>query len=458
MGGAANAVATREQAGAGEAESGAPHIFSVRNGLVTTRGKEAEALLAKAKDARAFDPSIFDDHEAYFWRSIVSNAQLDAYFTRMGTSSLKNYEADAQDGIAFQDSHKTDGVVRTLGHSLNGTYYGPRTRDGERVEVDFYTLLGIDPAIDAYVSKLRAGISRDVSIGFYGGQWICSLCGRDMLTDWDCWHWPGIEGRKLDKDGKPTDELEVCTATVENAHMAETSGVYDGACPGAMVTKAYRAIEAGQLAPQVARQLEASYRIRLPGARHAYGVELDLSEKEPNVSGKAENEREQPKGGEGSGIEIKAGEGSATIAVSAERENELRSEGEGRALGRVRQVLVEFGVDVQNDDMIGAIRTMCGDVQRMKPLAADGERYKADLVKEALEEGVRAMGDGFESTTYEATLKAAPIDFVKRMRDDWRSVGDKRFAGGRQTTEGGEKGGGSDRSSADEVPAAAFKS
>ncbi|MGN6814410.1 MAG: hypothetical protein ACTHMP_26385, partial [Thermomicrobiales bacterium] len=69
-------------------------------------------------------------------------------------------------------------------------------------------------------------------------------------------------------------------------------------------------------------------------------------------------------------------------------------------------------------------------------LADDGRQYRTDLVTEALEEGVRALGEGFAAETYKGMLETAPLETIKRMRDDWRAVGDKRFPGGRQTTEG----------------------
>src|SRR4051812_47609407 len=85
------------------------------------------AQLTKLAREKALDPSIFDDERftPFFWTAEISNNRLDAYFTRMAPSSLKNYSEDLKAGISFQDSHQVDGIVRTLGQSLTGRYFGP---------------------------------------------------------------------------------------------------------------------------------------------------------------------------------------------------------------------------------------------------------------------------------------------------------------------------------------------
>ena len=74
-------------------------------------------------------------------------------------------------------------------------------------------------------------------------------------------------------------------------------------------------------------------------------------------------------------------------------------------------------------------------VERLTPLADDGKQYRVDVVTEALAEGVRAFGTEFAEETYRSMLEGAPLDTVKRMRDDWRGVADKLFPEGRQTTD-----------------------
>lgn len=102
-----------------------------------------------------------------------------------------------------------------------------------------------------------------------------------------------------------------------------------------------------------------------------------------------------------------------------------------------------------------ALTRLLDDNARLRPLADDGARYRTDLIAEALAQGVRAYGDGFAQETYEGMLKAGTLDQIKRMRDDWRAIGDRALPGGRVTVEGDPPSGTTD--TARDVPNAAFK-
>jgi hypothetical protein len=361
-------------------------------------------LLGLAKE-RAGDPAIFDTFPPYMWKATISTDRFDSYSTRMKASSLRNYAAEAAAGVAFQDSHKTDGLVRTLGGSLTGSYAGPQGDGVAHTDADFYTVMGMDPTIDSFVNKIRAGLVRDVSIGFYGGQFICSICGRDMLSDWDCWHYPGMQYSVKDDSGKKTDEKVLCTADVEDAHLSEVSAVYDGATPGAVILKAQRDAQEGRIRPDLARQLETRYRIHLPD-RTVRGPGIDRQE-QPMTD--PETTPQDP----------------SKLAVTIRLED-LPAE-------QVRALFAPAGITA--DTLTDGIRALTDELARLRPLADDGTAYRADLLAATLAEGVRAFGPGFAKETYEALLKTAPLDTVKRMQADWKDAGDKLFPGGRATVE-----------------------
>lgn len=118
----------------------------------------------------------------------------------------------------------------------------------------------------------------------------------------------------------------------------------------------------------------------------------------------------------------------------------------------VRAALSEAGA--KGDEPADAVRALATELAQLRTAAeeakaesaelaqqaADGRQYRADLVAAALAEGVRAYGERFDSETYRATLEHAPLATIQRMRDDWQSIGDGRFAGGRQTDDGDEQG------------------
>jgi hypothetical protein len=237
---------------------------------VTRATTSSEELLKLAKK-QARDPEIFEEHEPYFWSAVISNNQLDSYFTRMHKTSLKNYADEAAEGVAFLTGH--DAREQALGRSITGTFTGSSGNGVAKVTADFYTLRGLftnKVPSDEFIKGVRAGIISDVSIGFYGGMFRCTICGNDLWS-WDCWHIPGVEYDKVDKNGEKTGEREICTAWVENSHLSEVSAVYDGATPGAAIRKAeFEIREASQrepeqrVKPESVRLLEARYRLRLP--------------------------------------------------------------------------------------------------------------------------------------------------------------------------------------------------
>lgn len=366
---------------------------------IVQRATTAE-LLEVAK-SRAPDPTIFDEYPPFFWSSQISNNRLDSYWTKMRPSTLRNFASEATTGVAFQDSHKTDSLTRTLGQSLAGRYTGPGGDGIAHTDADFYTLTGLDPIIDTFVRKVRGAIVRDNSVGFHGGQLICSICGKDMMRDFSCWHWPGFE-YVVTEDGKKTDKKVLAIGEYEDAHLAEVSAVYDGATPGAMIIKAQREVDAGRLKPEQVRLLEARYRIHLPHATQPFRAAVAEPKEQPMEP--VTDERAAPESDPGQ-----------------------------RALTTLASIRSLFGTDTTDDGLVTRVRELQTENARLAPLAKDGETYRGDLVTQALAEGARAHGQSFDSGTYQGILASAPIEVIKRMRDDWTAIGNKQFPGGRQT-------------------------
>jgi hypothetical protein len=226
--------------------------------LTSERLLSLEQLQALVKE-RAPDPAAFEEFPPIFFPAEITNNRLDAYYTRMARSSLENYAREASDGVSFQDSHNTGALG--MGRTLSGLFRGAQGNGVMRVVADIYCVQNL-PDTMSFIQKWRTGIARDVSIGFYGGRFICSICGNDMM-DWrNCSHWPGREYdvETENDDSSKTTRKVMATADVEDAHLAEVSSVYKGATPGAVILKAQRAAEAQELPVDVARFLEQRYR------------------------------------------------------------------------------------------------------------------------------------------------------------------------------------------------------
>lgn len=232
---------------------------------VQGRATNAE-LLQLASSRGALDDVIFTERPPYFWTAEISSNRLDAYYTRMSpATTLRNFASDATEGVSFQNSHGTQALG--FGRSLRGQYLAAGADGVARVEADFYTVPGLrlnTVSTDDLINGIRSGLIKDVSVGFFGGRFVCTICGRDVMRDWDCPHIPGLT---YDAESAASSTGTLATATVEDAHLAEVSAVYDGATPGAAILKAVREADAGRIRPQAVRLLEQRYRMRLPTAR-----------------------------------------------------------------------------------------------------------------------------------------------------------------------------------------------
>lgn len=415
-----------------------------------SRATTVSDMLTLAKKS-AFDPVLMEDRPPFFWDAQISNNTVDAYFTRMAKSSLQNYANEAAQGVSFQNSHNTRELP--LGRSISGSFIGAQRNGQSRVEASFYTI----PALrlgavdtDQFINGVRAGIIRDVSIGFYGGEFRCNLCGRDMLRDWDCWHIPGFQYIKKDegretawvslRDGDNADDAQTAVADVENAHLAEVSAVYDGATPGAGILKAYQQAQAGRLTPDQARVLEVRYRINIPGAQHVWALDRTKQSQEErstmgNEQPNKDKEKDTPQGGDQPKLR--------TLTISDTHWGRLTAALAAAGIACVRDGTstpldleqLAAGVETLHTERSNAV----AKVKELEPIAADGTEYRKVLVDEALAEGVRAHGNEFAKDKYEDTLRTAPLSFVRQLRDDWRKAAEKSLPAGRATTEGGDE-------------------
>ena len=377
----------------------AVHAYPARIIYPHTPADEAR-WLEIVTSRRAMDPAVFKDRQPVFWPAEISNRRLDSYFTHMGISTLRNFAQGANDGVAFQNSHRW--MELPLGQSVEGTFV--EEGDAARALAVFYTLP--DLAINGvntsqFVDAMRAGIVHDVSVGFYGGRFMCDVCGRDMLRDMECRHWPGFE---YDVKEGETSRKVLATATIEDALLSEVSAVYDGATPGAGVLKAQQEAEAGRLNDQQLRMLEARYRVKLVGQYHGGVTVPEEKDKETGQEAVPDATR-------------------AMIEAAQAAHAALLTD-----VGSARAILQTAGAP--DGTVVEAAEWAAETIKELRMLADDGRRYRADLIDEALAEGARGMGKQFSPDLYRTLLDGATVPQIKSLRDQWRTMGDNQFAGG----------------------------
>jgi hypothetical protein len=389
------------------------------------RATDQQQAMEMVKSSHAMDPTIFGEegHAPFVWPMEISSNRLDTWFTRMAGSTLQNFANDAQSGVAFQDSHNSRRL--SIGRVFSGTYQ--QDAETPRVLASAYTMRGLKmndatyATTDDFINAMRAGIVNDVSVGFYGGQWVCSICGQDYWRG-ACPHIAGLDYPVNDTSGDTGDgdgageQMQVAFAWIRDAHLAEVSAVYDGATPGAMVLKAQEMIDAGHVKPRYARMLEQRYRVKLIG--------------DPRSTVRLNN----PKRGERDMAKCETcGIDGADLATKT-----ARIKAQDSILDGLRAVFKENGIK-ESDDALEMARAAVARIKELTPLADDGRAYKNDLIEAALTEGVRAGGNDFKRETFKGILERSTLDEIKIMRDQWARDAKSKFPGGRQTKDGTEE-------------------
>jgi hypothetical protein len=351
---------------------------------------------------RAGLPEGLED-EPFVFEAEASNNSLDSYFTHMSERTLRNYARDGATGVQFLDSH--DNYNLGYGRTFSGRFeedperrpvwnLAGRLGDApaglefaiappeilQRAVLGVFTVPGIRfggsltyASTDDFIRAVRGGLARSVSIGFSGGAHVCDVCGGNYRDYRACEHLAGFIYEAGEQGGRQV----LATVLVDGAELFELSAVYAGATPGAMITKAERLAAAGDLEPAKIQLFEKRYKVALP---HRTVFTPAAIKGETNMS---EN-------------------------VTEEQEAQARQ-----------------------------IADLTAEVERLTPLAEVGRQYRADLVDEALAEGVRAIGAEFAQERYRTILENATPEVMRQMRDDWRSTGDARLKGGRLSEDEG---------------------
>lgn len=389
------------------------------------------ALLARVREL-APDPSVFEGENAvqpFLWRTTISTNKIDSYGTVMQPSTLKNFADDAARGVPVLESHNSYNLP--IGRSLTGKYSGPQGTGLAKVLSDAYMTPGLSNgrvSTDDMILGIRSGVYTDASVGFRGGEIICSICEAPMFgRGAKCLHWPGET--YTDADGN---NPKVAIGRVENANLGEFSMVYDGATPDAMVDKIYRMVQSGDMDYPDVHRLQVRYGFK---PDPIYELTSRMTKQEtpatPELPDGWEIRNEgnpsnpqwvlTPKG-DSVGTEEQRNEQAETLSKQLEEANR-----------NLAAALTRAGAPAGS----GA-DWFADEITRLRPLADMGNTYKADLIESAVVEGRRARGTEFTEETWRGMMAGMTIDQIKQVRTDFEKVASKLLQGGRQTTDGEE--------------------
>ncbi len=402
-----------------EEEDGERLIVALPIPVTRVQDADRDRLLTLLKE-RTPDPSILEERPPFLWQMIASNTNLDSYFTHMHRSTLENFAVEANVGISFQNAHRW--YEQPLGKTLRGQFREKRGENPTRAVMDAYMLPGVEQEgikTDHMIAQMRAGVISDVSVGFYGGKYLCDLCGGDYESYRECPHWLGF-----DYEDEKTGERQVATATIHEAHLSEVSAVYDGACPGAGVVKVYRAVESGTLPEELVRRYGGPHQL-LDLASERYHVNVRSRRYYPSVTSVRGEEKRMPDK-----------QTPEETGISPEWRVALREAGLDASLAPLAAFRAVWGDLVEQRAAAAEVETLRKKCAELAPLADAGRTYRADLIDQAITEGKRAYGTSFPEEQKRQSLERSSLEEIKCDLTLWKAAGDEKFKQGRQTTDG----------------------
>jgi hypothetical protein len=410
--------------------------------VTTPADLATDHLLAIARE-RAPDPSVFDHVFPFFWQVRASSNRLDFYDTRMRpATTLQNFARALADGVSYQDSHhiRKNGWGQSLtGYTLETDESDPDTGDRiTEVWAELFTLPGLElsgQTTDSFIDAVRAGIWRDVSVGFHASDIECSICGQQSFEWWKedgCRHIPGHTYTVEDKNLR-------AFAWINDGELVELSQVYKGASPAAAVIKAEQMNEAGQLPEGERAFIERRHGIRIaepariwtPGtAARPEARNTDKQRREHEVS---KERTEHLTDGTRQAIEE---------ALTRVADLDVTIPGEDQPLGARVTALADIAEQIVAEraaltfDLAEERAARAKDqteIERLRPLADDGVAYRTQLIDDAIAAGARAHGAEFREEVYRGILDRLDLSGIRTMLEDFSRQGDALLAGGRIT-------------------------
>jgi hypothetical protein len=210
------------------------------------------------KELKAEDIYVFDLMAA-------NSKTVTSVFSKLGPDMIEAFHANVQ---GRQTSPEAPIIGFLFGHNKemipSGTLFQSKLEIEQPAGEGAQKVLTFKPSVymsknlnvagintDEYIRAYEAGHTEDVSVGFIAGSHICDICNNDVRS-WSCQHIPGRVYNLSQDPEKPI--MKQATYTVHQGmhkklNLAEVSGVYKGALPGAKVENQFSADQKDAVSP-----------------------------------------------------------------------------------------------------------------------------------------------------------------------------------------------------------------
>jgi len=383
-----------------------------------------------------FSQTQLTEDNCYVFSNLLIDNLPTAYYSIIQEPLLNKFAQDLEKGVALLLVHNNRKlpVGRSFNAYLKREYVAQAGTDVISLYGDFYIPLGINLeggfTTDDVAKGIDTGINFATSIGFNAEKWTCSICGNDIRDYFACPHIPGKK-YAVEKDGK--DVVETCYVLVGEdgaGKLLEDSLVYAGACDRASVIRNFSAdvtdfesssklqvidtfkdIPVNALIYQYYTKdgsvLMTDTKARTGGSeylrrRSEEQVELDKIKEVLNKFDITFSSEEELENALGEKLSVK----SVDVAELEKENQELKDQlsAKDEELAKVNSALSE------KDEQIQKLEAENKELTEKAGLA---ETYKADLINQALEAGIRAQGNAFPKEMFNKFLSTLSIDEIK---------------------------------------------
>lgn len=368
---------------------------------------------------------------------------------------LQTMKEDAEKGVSLMLNHNWGqfGVQSIPLGKVFDARLGEGTQEGETTAL--YTtqyILRDDSKVDGYskndiIKLIETGILADTSIGWgtESEAYKCNICGHSIY-DWrNCKH---IPGNKYIVD-EETNEVKQCIIEAHtprekhagNNVLMENSIVFDGAYPNAIIqSRIDKNLEnKGDMLKTLEGKQEMSENSIIIGYTTNGNINLlykDLQEKGgtetmANVEG---DETEVVGNDTVDTVDTVDTEAEVTEQENIEQATEQVSETE--TVDSVDNS-VDNTVDNSNDntenmhkesELLEKFGNISDSIEGLIQLAKEGLENRNEVISQALESGVRSMGNAFNKEVFTKTFSSMQTKDIKEMANTWEKQVNQQFS------------------------------
>ena len=380
--------------------------------------------------------------QLHLFPALIIDNRMTAYFTRVHPTFLEQCVKDLFNGVGFLIGHDRDKIP------MARSFKGQLTSDGDAMEVFAKVFMQKDLDVNGvytndFMRAFLGGTIEDVSIGFAAKRWECSICHNDIRSA-DCAHWPGK--RYNDKNEEVESGGTLCFAWVmepagpKGEALLEVSAVYKGAAPAAKQKKASDVpkfvinLADGKKLKEVPLEeaVAMNFNFSLKGAEAVFDVDKFLAGK----YSKEELEKFKLSAEEVDKILMQHKAVLDKLQISEANNQALLEQIDNfkKEIKEHKQAMeaIEKTLKISKDAQVQALQ----QIKDLEIIAEDGKLYRADLIKEILELGVKLQGNSYDVETNKKMLEepTTKLADIKKIKDQFLQELEKRFP--RKQTEG----------------------